>query len=153
MKYESRTPEQVIKDERVVAEVLAFAATSKRKVIPSIRMREKFRDLGGHGWIGPRGMACCAVGAAVLFKRIPAKNRDMPHVALADALGESTAYTLGMSDGFEGVSCDESASLDRKRGARGRRRDLRSAARRRVVISPEQARAARKRFERYLEAV
>lgn len=96
----SLTKSQRLKDEIVLAAIIAGGESSGRKVAPSvgqrpIRTNAGFGVLPGDYVYGP----CCAVGAGVLYGGIA--EAPNPRAAFANIHGVSVEYASGVSDGFE----------------------------------------------------
>lgn len=90
-----------LKDEQVLAAIIAGGESSGRKVLPSEFADRPYKGHNGFGVLpcsnqqGP----CCAVGAGVLYGG--ATETLSPRDAFAQIHGVSMEYASGVSDGFE----------------------------------------------------
>ena len=95
------TKRDQLKDEQVLAAIIAGGESSGRKVLPSAFARRPHRDNNGFGVCphdnheGP----CCAVGAGVLYGGVT--ETMYPRAEFARIHGVSGEYAAGVSDGFE----------------------------------------------------
>ena len=100
-KIKNTTPAEHLKDEEVLASIIAGGMAARRRVLPSLTFRSLSKTPLNHGFgvcNAARGPVC-AVGAGVLFAGIDRTNRPVRDFTLAHSV--STYYALGVSDGFE----------------------------------------------------
>lgn len=104
-----------LKDEQVLAAIIAGGVSSGRKVMPALR-RGCASDNGFGVRLGdePQG-PCCAVGAGVLYGGYTEVH--CPRTVFADVHGVSIYYASGVSDGFEDIGLYEHTLRDKGDGA------------------------------------
>lgn len=113
------TQKQRLKDEQVLAAILAGAKACGRKVLPHFSSMNGF---GVESYRDARG-PCCAVGVGVLYAGVTVNRNDNNPVpeAFARAYGVSAEYAMAVSSGFENAYSSSDLlyerSLDERRGS------------------------------------